>query len=133
MHISHTLSTPQGVFLKTGETAEIQASVRDETLKTRSDLDLFVRHTTIKGRARCWLRGTVCDEEKEPRTSVMGCRWATCLQLSLQGPRGAPAAWFEKLAEGGPWQTELGHLHIPGELTQLRSTWRSGSGWEAGP
>ena len=45
----------------------------------------------------------------------------------------APAEWFEKMAEGGPWQMELGHLHIPGELIQLRSTWRSGSGWEAGP
>lgn len=99
------LSTPQGVFLKTGETAEIRASFRDETLKTRSDLDLFVRHTTLKGRARCWLRGTVCDEEKEPRTSVLGCRWATCLQLSLQGPRGPLQSGLRRWLKGalGKW------------------------------
>lgn len=28
--------------------------------------------------------GTVRDEEKEPGTDVLGSRWATCLQLSLQ-------------------------------------------------
>lgn len=39
----------------------------------------------------------------------------------------------EKLAGGGPWQMELGHLNVPEELTRLRATWRSGSGWEAGP
>lgn len=27
---------------------------------------------------------------------------------------------------------ELGHLSVPGELTRLRATWGSGSGWEAG-